>query len=147
MGFDLPTRQKLLRQCPELDPEVVVFRLCWNLVGPVAEFLAKNRIACGGYGADVGAREIADRVQGAIFSTVGAEAACAYLSCGGGGDAVEYMANIVVARRSNVRDASWGPVVENRVCAEAFHQVEVVGGAGNDDLKARAFRVRILISS
>lgn len=78
-------------------------------------------------------------MQGAVFPAVGAEAVCAYLSCGGGGDAVEYMANIVVARSLDVRDAGWGPVVKDRVCAKAFHQVELMGGAGNNDLKPRAF--------
>ena len=49
------------------------------------------------------------------------------------------MANIVVARSLDVKNAGWGPVVKDRVCAEAFYQVEVVGGAGNNDLKPRAF--------
>lgn len=136
MRFDLPTSQKLLHQCPELDPKVVVFRLCWNLIGPIAKFLAKNRIGGRESNADVGAREIADRMQGAISSTVGAEAVCTNPSCGEGGYAIEYMANTIVARGSDVRDPGWGPLIEDRVCAQAFHQVEVVRGAGNEDLKA-----------
>lgn len=97
-GLIFPLAKSSRRQCPKLDPELVVFRLCWNFVRPVAESFAKNRVGWCGDSADVGAREIADRMQGAVFPAVGAEAVCAYLSCGGGGDAVEYMANIVFAR-------------------------------------------------
>lgn len=78
-------------------------------------------------------------MQGAVFPAVGAEAVCAYLSCGRVGDAVEYMANIVVACSLDVRDAGWEPIVKDRVCTKIFHQVEVGGGAGNNDLKSRTF--------
>lgn len=86
-------------------------------------------------------------MQDGVFPAVGTEAVCTYLSCGGGGGAVEYMANIIVARSSDVRDAGWRPVVKDRDCAEAFRRVKVVGGARNNGLKPRAFCVRKLTSS